>query len=79
MREAFVCGYFVCVRARGPQFAGIAAGTRANEAIIAATEFQEQCLLDVDVALPNHALYQEKLEWVFRTRQPVLGRTSCFF
>lgn len=71
-----MCWYFVCLRARGPQFAGIAAGTRANEAIIAATEFQEHFLLYPYAASPNYAPYQEKLEWVFQTRQPVLSRTS---
>lgn len=78
VREVFVCWYFVCVRACGPLFADISAGTRANVAVIAATEFQEDFLLDADVASPKHAPYKKKLEWVFRTRQPALSRKSCF-
>lgn len=65
VREAFVCWFFVCVRACGPQFTGIAAGTRANVAVIAAPEFQEDFLLHADVASSKHAPYQKKLEWVF--------------
>lgn len=61
VREAFVRWYFVCMRARRPQFTGIAAGTRANVAAIAATELQEHFLLDPDVGSPNHVPYQENL------------------
>lgn len=71
LREAFVCWYFVCVRARGPQFADISAGTRANVAVIAATEFQEDFLLDADVASPKHAPYQKKI------RMGISNPTTC--
>lgn len=66
-----LCAGIFCVRARGPQFAGIAAVTGANVAVIAATEFQEHFQLDADVASPKHAPYQKK------TRMGILNPTTC--